>query len=123
MSRIYKITVNCDACGNPTPKRNGHTRWCKACVPDYTSFRRMQRYGLSKAQFDQLIREQQGRCALCPAILHSEHINGTHVDHDHGSGKVRGLLCGECNHGIGHIERLLESNELEKVISYIKRAQ
>ena len=70
-----------------------------------------------------MLQRQQGKCVLCPAVLHTEHINGMHVDHDHVSGKVRGLLYGNCNVAVGRIEHLLKHNNLNDVMTYLKRDQ
>ena len=56
------------------------------------------RYGLELAEFDRLVREQRGRCAICGAL---KGIGGLHTDHSHRSGRVRGLLCRSCNLAIG----------------------
>jgi len=59
-------------------------------------------YGLSLAQFDALLAAQGGRCAICGGV--DPGGKGVwHVDHDHGSGAVRGLLCHGCNAGIGSL--------------------
>lgn len=57
------------------------------------------RYGLTISQFDAMVVAQDGRCAICgdtPADGRS-----LHIDHDHTSNRVRGLLCGHCNRAIG----------------------
>jgi hypothetical protein len=53
------------------------------------------RYGITAEQADQMLAEQGGLCAICleaPA---------QHVDHDHRTGRVRGLLCFNCNGALG----------------------
>lgn len=57
------------------------------------------RYGLESGEFDRLLIEQAGRCAICGAPL----IRAL-VDHNHETGKVRGLLCDGCNLCVGHLE-------------------
>lgn len=54
------------------------------------------RYGISVADYDALLASQGGACAICDAspVLPS-------VDHDHGSGRVRGILCRNHNAGLG----------------------
>ncbi len=54
---------------------------------------------MSLDDYDKLFERQQGRCAVCRkefAVLH--------VDHDHVTGKVRGLLCGNHNRALGLLQ-------------------
>ena len=53
-----------------------------------------ERYGLTEAQWDEMFQTQGGKCAIC---LKPQHGRRLAVDHDHKSGKVRGLLCWRCN--------------------------
>lgn len=53
-------------------------------------------YGISLASFTFLLESQGGCCACC-----DHPMTRPHVDHDHLTRKVRGLLCGTCNTGIG----------------------
>lgn len=56
------------------------------------------RYGITREEFDQLFERQRGLCAIClsePAA---------HVDHDHETRQVRGLLCFNCNGGLGQFK-------------------
>jgi hypothetical protein len=70
-------------------------------------------YGLSKEEFDKMIHDQNNRCAICG----NTSIRRLDVDHDHVTGKVRGLLCGRCNKGIGLFD---DNKELfGKVILYL----
>jgi hypothetical protein len=57
--------------------------------------RRFENYGLTPEDFDHMILERAGCCDIClqPALLV--------VDHNHETGKVRGLLCDQCNQAIG----------------------
>ena len=55
-------------------------------------------YGMSRSAVEGLLTLQGGRCAICRELVQRESL---HVDHDHGSGTVRGILCRACNQGIG----------------------
>lgn len=57
------------------------------------------RYGISKAKYDALFTAQGGLCAICRAACTTG--RSLAVDHDHKTGRVRGLLCANCNFGLG----------------------
>jgi len=61
-------------------------------------------YGLTGEQYGEMLAAQKGLCAIC-GKPETAMINGTpkvmHVDHDHDTDDVRGLLCGSCNGGLG----------------------
>ena len=62
------------------------------------------KYKLSQFDFDVLLDEQNGRCAICTRNIRGLAPDGralAHVDHDHVTGKNRKLLCGNCNVGLG----------------------
>lgn len=61
----------------------------------------MYQYGLTIAAYRALLESQNGRCAICGA-KQGEKLK---IDHDHRTGKVRGLLCGSCNVGIAAVEK------------------
>lgn len=67
-------------------------------------------YGLSLEQYDEMLANQNGVCALC--YRSSKPRKWLDVDHNHSTGEVRGLLCMACNRSLGHfdkrIPRLLE---------------
>jgi hypothetical protein len=80
---------------------------------------RRHRYGLTSEEFDALREGQHGACAIC-----SRPFRGTrdcNVDHDHETGKVRGLLCHDCNTGIGSLGD--DVRRLELAIAYLKEAE
>jgi hypothetical protein len=57
------------------------------------------KYGLTQAAFEAMLAEQDGLCAICSLPMSTPKI-----DHDHSTGRVRGLLCSPCNTGIGHLK-------------------
>jgi uncharacterized protein with PIN domain len=63
-------------------------------------------YGISVADFEQRLLRQNGKCAICKEDI-TETKNGrlkAHIDHDHETGVVRGLLCLSCNTGLGQFK-------------------
>ncbi len=75
----------------------------------------LKRYGLDDATFKSMMDSCGGKCMICgqEAKFGFGHGNALHIDHDHVTGKVRGLLCGSCNVGLGHFNhdpiRLLDA--------------
>jgi hypothetical protein len=68
-------------------------------------------YGLTGSQYNTLFLFQQGFCKIC-GKHQNEFKHALAVDHCHKTNKVRGLLCGNCNTGIGQLKddvRLLQS--------------
>lgn len=63
-------------------------------------------YGITPEQFDVMYQGQGGKCAIClrELQLNVRGYNELHVDHDHSTGYVRGLLCSRCNLAIGQFE-------------------
>lgn len=58
------------------------------------------RYGITSAEWDRIFEKQGFRCAICQTDTPKSKV-GWHTDHDHNSGKVRGILCEHCNRGLG----------------------
>lgn len=59
-------------------------------------------YKITPAHFEAMLLTQCGRCAVCGAVMPHPQI-----DHDHRTGRVRGLLCGRCNRSIHIVEEHL----------------
>jgi hypothetical protein len=66
------------------------------------AYARAHHYGMTPAQVDDLLRQQDGRCPVC------EKPSPKHVDHDHESGQVRGILHPRCNMLVGFLETCQE---------------
>jgi hypothetical protein len=63
--------------------------------------RRRSTYGISPEVYNAFLERQGGRCAICLQPPEGEGQRGFHLDHDHGSSQIRGLLCFMCNRGLG----------------------
>ena len=75
------------------------------------------KYGLSLEDFDFLVIAQNNLCALCGR----PDEQGLHVDHDHITGRVRGLLCGKCNKAIGLLDE--DPALFAAAVLYLERRQ
>ena len=73
--------------------------------------RRLKRHGVDPVAYNTLFTTQNGQCAICKR---SAPLN---IDHDHATGKVRGLLCHGCNVSLGHFRD--EPALLESAIAYL----
>ena len=73
-------------------------------------------YGITLEQYNQMLEDQGGVCAICGK--HDE-VEGRRmaIDHNHDTGEVRGLLCGTCNRGLGNFQDNIEM--LEKAKNYL----
>lgn len=75
------------------------------------------KYGLTLKQFADMVKKQNGLCLICkkPQIDKKKLC----VDHDHKTGKIRGLLCDHCNKGLGHVREDIKI--LEAMVKYLKK--
>jgi hypothetical protein len=114
--------------------RDGFSSWCRACMAvktrawqdanpekvrghhrrayrqNHDAIREAQvemrlkaRYGITLAEYEAILERQGGACALCPRVPGKKRL---HVDHDHETGRVRGLLCAPCNTRLHALENL-----------------
>lgn len=79
--------------------------WAQAnryMTPEKNRGRALKRlYGLTQAEYDQMATDQKFTCATCPATAAEQKHGVLVVDHDHKTGKIRGLLCNKCNMILG----------------------
>ena len=75
------------------------------------------KYGISLDEYYQMLEAQDNKCAICPTNITD--LGSAHVDHDHETGKVRGLLCDCCNIGLGHFRD--NSNTLYSAADYLMK--
>ena len=95
----------------PMMNRKAHLRSC---------------FSMTLGQYDKLLAAQNGGCAICGSS--SSHIKDARlglaaerrlaVDHDHTTGKIRGLLCGHCNNGLGRFNH--DPARLRRAADYLE---
>lgn len=86
----------------------------------------LNRFGLTAEDYARMLAQQDGKCAICrqpeTAIHHKTgEPRALAVDHDHKTNAVRGLLCRDCNTGLGLFDDDLET--LRSAIAYLERHQ
>lgn len=126
----------CPRCEEDKPRAefsaNGRGGYCRPCRAAYARDRnvrrrdieRERRYGLTADGFTALLAKQGGGCAICGQ---TKIVNGRwtstdardlHVDHDHVTGQVRGLLCNRCNPTLGMMDD--DPDRLIRAAEYLK---
>lgn len=120
-------------------RKDGLQSWCKACQQESTyawraenleranaisrrsyenrgrEAQRGKLYGMQPGEYDTMLALQDGRCAICGRAPYDRPLD---VDHDHVTKRVRGLLCRQCNSGIGKLQDSVEL--LMKAVKYLE---
>ncbi|GGV25043.1 recombination endonuclease VII [Streptomyces spectabilis] len=92
---------------------DGHASYCKPCRAERNQHGYFKRkYGLTMEDRDEMIAAQKGLCVICLKAPPA------HVDHCHETGKVRGVLCFNCNSAIGKLGD--DPDALRRAISYLE---
>jgi len=122
------VEADCKLCRLSYMKEQRKTEHFKKTRKKYTEtdiYRVSQRkarlkfkYNLSLEQHSKMYLEQNGCCLICKRPVKLEKI---HTDHNHITGKIRGLLCRECNLGLGYFFADEKNEEiLLQAVTYIK---
>ena len=77
------------------------------------------KYGISLEEYNKLSEKQEHKCAICGNSEMNTKNNVLCIDHNHTTGKVRALLCGLCNTGLGNF--LDNKILLENAIKYLDK--
>ena len=120
----------CQFCSEPIPfTRRIGTKFCSTkCKHDDADRRwrernpgsnRIRQYKLSQEDYDAMLEVQGHACASCFSDDWGGKTGVPHVDHDHATGEVRGLLCSGCNHAIGHAKD--DPTRLRQMADYLER--
>ncbi len=108
--RTPKPCEQCQGPVGPVAPRGVIPKFCKPCKkqrdresqkrtrnPETVRRYRLARYGLTPEDYDAILQAQHGGCALCERTTATRTGKPLHVDHNHRTGEVRGLLCDYCN--------------------------
>jgi hypothetical protein len=93
-------------------QRDGLATHCKSCQrkaisnwgQSHYTYIALRKYGVTPEQYNQAIKDQDNKCAICHREEFSNRTNKLCIDHDHKTGKFRGLLCNRCNRCIGRFD-------------------
>lgn len=118
-----KRSIPCTDCSAPvaiSPNGRFSSR-CPKCFPAWKNrsrveWERRRRYSIEPAEYNALLAQQGGLCAICGNGPTPR--KGLSADHDHATGKVRSLLCGLCNMAIGGFRE--DITILQKAIKYLR---
>jgi hypothetical protein len=80
------------------------------------------KYGLTLESYEEMLLKQEGKCAICESGFGDKKPNLPNIDHNHITGKVRGLLCSPCNIVLGYVEKRENtiSDFYERFTEYLK---
>ena len=130
-------TKACLACGESQPLTafDSWSKECQACLLTLTTTKRqrkrhrakkharagkaksLRRRGFTLAQYDRCLELQNNCCAICHTDFKLLTALQVHADHDHFTGLPRGVLCGNCNYGLGMFRDNPE--RLEAAVDYL----
>ena len=121
------LCTSCDTWKNVSERpKNGW--YCKSCYSLRTRSRYdlskqreyllNKKYGITSDKYNQMLSEQNHKCYICHT--HEDKLDRSlAVDHCHTTGKVRGLLCGNCNRFLGQIDD--DINTAERLLEYLNK--
>jgi hypothetical protein len=99
--------------------KDGWATWCRSCMkaqrdahPEYEQRRRAREYGLTEVEYQAMVGKP------CPICLNVD--RRMVIDHDHQTGKVRGMICCQCNRALGLMGDTLEA--VERACTYLSCA-
>ena len=125
-------TIKCKHCGEEhiqnqrEIRNNAHSMACSKYRPfNYTGLEKRDgiirnQYGITLAQYNEMLETQDYKCAICG---NEDEVEGRRlaIDHCHTTGKIRGLLCGKCNRGLGLFYD--NTTALTKAIDYLNKGK
>lgn len=132
---MISIAKKCQECGVESKNFYGRKLTCWPCLSQKRKLKRKlekgtpqqkerarrenlkHNYGINVEDFNDRLRKQKNKCAICKR-LQEPHKNFS-VDHNHKTGLIRGLLCSQCNVGLGFLQE--NKRILKNAISYLEK--
>ena len=117
-SNKYGVAYACKECANANTRRHNTVNKSN---PTYKLKKQSSyfktTYNLTSEQREALLKDQGHACAICHTPLQFDGTL-THTDHCHTTGKVRGILCTNCNRGLGHFKD--NTQTMKNAIDYLE---
>lgn len=109
---------------DPVKYRLYQKKWCKENPEKRKEYARKSslkcHYGISIDEYNIMLKQQNNKCAICDSfVVGGGGGKNFYVDHNHITGKIRGLLCHKCNTSLGVFKDSMEL--LLKTVAYFKR--
>jgi hypothetical protein len=91
-------------------RKDGLDPWCKKCKREYDkNHHKLKNFNISFSQYKKMLEEQDNRCLICgikfdvlsKLLCNINTAGEPNIDHDHKTGKIRGILCNMCNRLLG----------------------
>lgn len=114
MYRHYNL--RCTLCGEAYVGQHVKRLGCYRCIPDGKAKHRFFVYGITQPQYDAILERQNFKCGICQRPLINIPSRKIHVDHDHVTGQVRGVICLRCNLGLSFLD---VEGWLESALTYV----
>ena len=92
----------------------------KYCITCRKEDKRLFRYGITREQYTEILKRQAFKCAICKINLYDESMinKAPDLDHNHNTNQVNGILCHNCNIGIGFLQHNTEI--IETAAQYVR---
>lgn len=113
-AKKYYYRLNCIPCENKRSQQHHASNRTKRSLQN-RSWNLKKKFGIDVEEYDKMLLSQNGVCKICKKI---DSDRGLAVDHDHKTGRVRGLLCLKCNTGLGQFND--DAEMLGLAIQYLK---
>ena len=119
----------CSKCDEYELHNKGQTQ-CKKCYTKwyqgYKDTRKrdkhyMKKFGITLAEYNKILARQEGVCASCGTTGEEGRYKNMAVDHCHTTGKIRGILCANCNRALGLVGDT--SKGVRKLLKYIEETE
>jgi hypothetical protein len=119
----YNYRPTCKQCTTEKNLLWYHTKGGKERQKQNSFKNNLKKYGITPDEYQKMFNKQDGKCAICDSseVSIARKSYNLFVDHDHQTGKVRGLLCHHCNAGLGYFRD--NEHTLHKAIEYLNESR